>query len=273
MTATASTVPGRGARAGGRSLSMTVADGWALTRRNLLHYIRIPQALFFSSVQPIMFVLLFRYAFGGAIPIPGVDYVNYLMPGIFVQTVVFGATATAVGLAEDMHSGLMERFRSLPIAQPTVLVGRTNADLGRNLLVVVLMTIVGFIVGFRIQTNLVSFLAGVAVVLLFSYALSWGFALVGLFAENAETAQLMSFPLLLPLVFASSAFVPVETMPGWLQAFSNNQPVTHTVNAVRELMVDYPAAADDVWKSVTWSLGLLLIMAPLAVWRFRRTMV
>jgi ABC-2 type transport system permease protein/oleandomycin transport system permease protein len=273
MTATATTVPGRRAAVGHRSLSMTVADGWALTRRNLLHYIRIPQALFFSSVQPIMFVLLFRYAFGGAIPIPGVEYVDYLMPGIFVQTVVFGATATAVGLAEDMHSGLMERFRSLPIAQPTVLVGRTSADLGRNLLVMGLMTVVGFIVGFRIQTDLLGFLAGVALVLLFSYALSWGFAVVGLFAENAETAQLMSFPLLLPLVFASSAFVPIETMPGWLQAFANNQPVSQTVSAVRELMVGYPPGGEHVWKSVAWSLGLLVVFAPLAVWRFRRTMV
>ncbi|MGH9243178.1 MAG: ABC transporter permease [Acidimicrobiales bacterium] len=154
-----------------------------------------------------------------------------------------------------------------------MLIGRTTADLVRNLFVVLLMTVVGYLVGFRVETDVLSFLAGVALVLLFSYALSWGFAVVGLVAENAEAAQLMSFPVLLPLVFASSTFVRPETMPGWLQGFVNNQPVTHTVNAVRDLLIDYSVDPGALWKAVLWAFGLLLVLVPLAVRRFRRTMV
>ncbi len=251
-------------------LRIAISDGLAVTKRNLIRYTRLPEALFFSSIQPIMFVLLFRYVFGGAIPIPGYDYVDFMMPGIFVQTVMFGAVSTAIGLAEDMQTGLMERFRSLPMARSAVLVGRTTADLVRNVFVVLLMTTVGYLVGFNVQTNLIGYLAGVGVILLFAYAISWGFAIVGLSAENAETAQLMSFPVLFPLVFASSAFVPVTTMPGWLQAFAENQPVSQTIDAARALMLGGPTA-NAALIALAWSVGLLVVLAPLAVRKYRRT--
>ena len=163
-------------------------------------------------------------------------YVDYLMPGIFVQTVTFGAVSTAVGLAEDLQKGLIERFRALPMARSAVLAGRTTADLVRNVFAVIIISAVGFAVGFRIGTNFGLFLCGILIVLFFSYTLCWGFATVGLSAPNAETAQLMVFPILFPLIFASSAFVPVADMPGWLQAFAEHQPVTQVVDAARSLM-------------------------------------
>lgn len=247
-----------------------VTDAGALTWRNLLNYVRLPQLVVFSTIQPIMFVLIFRYVFGGAIQAPpGQSYVNFLMPGIFTQSVAFGAVGTGIGLAEDMGKGLIERFRSLPMAQSSVLVGRTTADLVRNMFVVCLMTVVGFAVGFRSGTGPLAFLAGIAVLLLFGYAVSWVFVLVGLAASSAETAQAVSFPTLFPLVFASSAFVPVESMPGWLQAFAANQPVSVTVDAVRALMLGGPTTS-AVLQSLAWTLGILAVFVPLAARRFRR---
>src|SRR5260221_6893672 len=196
-----------------------VSDAMAVTQRNLIAYTRIPEMMVFSSIQPIMFVLLFRYVFGGAIPVPGYSYVGYLMPGIFVQTVCFGAMSTGIGLAEDLGKGLIERFRSLPMARSAVLAGRTTADLCRNVFVVLLMTVVGVAVGFRSGTGFFSFMAGVFILLAFAYALSWGSAVIGLSARNAETAPAMGFPLLFPPTFASSAFGRVDAMPAWLQAF------------------------------------------------------
>ena len=184
------------------------SDMLAVTQRNLIASTRIPELLMFASVQPIMFVLLFRYVFGGAIPVLGYRYVDYLMPGIFVQTVCFGAVTTGVGLAEDLSKGLIERFRSLPMARSALMTGRTTADLFRNLFVVLLMTVVGVAVGFRSGTGFFNFMGGVALLLVFAYSLSWGSVLIGLKARNAETAQAMAFPLLFPLTFASSAFAP-----------------------------------------------------------------
>jgi ABC-2 type transport system permease protein/oleandomycin transport system permease protein len=250
-------------------LAWAISDGLAVTWRNLIAYTRVPQLMVFSSIQPIMFVLLFRYVFGGAIPTPGFDYVNFLMPGIFVQTVCFGAVSTGVGLAEDMGKGLIDRFRSLPMARSAVLVGRTMADLFRNLFVVLLMTIVGVAVGFRPNTNMFAFLAGVGLVLLFAFALSWGFAVIGLAARNAETAQAMAFPLLFPLTFASSAFVPVGSMPGWLQVYARHQPVSVVVDATRALMVGDPTSS-SVLMALAWTIGLLAVLVPLAVRRYRR---
>jgi ABC-2 type transport system permease protein/oleandomycin transport system permease protein len=244
-----------------------VSDARTLTWRNLLAYTRVPQLLVFSTIQPIMFVLLFRYVFGGAIPVPGISYVNFLMPGIFVQTVCFGAVSTGVGLAEDLHKGLIERFRSLPMARSAVLAGRTLADLCRNVFVVLLMTVVGVAVGFRTSKGLLSYLAGVLLVLLFSFALSWGFAVIGINARNAETAQAMAFPLLFPLTFASSAFAPVQSMPGWLQGFVRNQPVTIVIDACRHLMVGGPVS---VPRALAWSVGLLAVLIPLAVRKYRK---
>ncbi|HEV2071807.1 MAG TPA: ABC transporter permease [Acidimicrobiales bacterium] len=252
-------------------LYWAVADARALTWRNLLTYLRLPQLVVFSTIQPIMFVLIFRYVFGGAIQAPeGASYVDFLMPGIFVQSVAFGAVGTGIGLADDMGKGIIERFRSLPMAGSAVLTGRTTADLVRNVFVVVLMVVVGFLVGFRVGTGPLSFLAGIGVLLLFGYSLSWVFSLVGLSASNAETAQAAAFPTLFPLVFASSAFVPVESMPGWLQAFAANQPVSVTVDAARALMLGGPVTS-PVLRSLAWSAAILVIFVPLAVARYRRS--
>jgi ABC transporter DrrB family efflux protein len=243
------------------------SDIWAVTQRNLIAYTRIPEMMVFSSIQPIMFVLLFRYVFGGAIVVPGFRYVDYMMPGIFVQTVCFGAVSTGIGLADDLGKGLIERFRSLPMARSAVMAGRTTADLCRNLFVVLLMTVVGVAVGLRSSTGFMSFMAGVFLLLAFAYALSWGFAVIGLAARNAETAQAMSFPLLFPLTFASTAFVPVASMPGWLQPFVRNQPVSVVVDACRNLMV---GGTGSPLKALAWIVGMLVVLVPLAVRKYRR---
>ena len=216
-----------------------------------------------------MFVLLFRYVFGGAIRVPGVSYVNYLIPGIFVQTVAFGAVSTSIGLAEDLQKGLIERFRALPMARSAVLAGRTFADLCRNVVVVIIITGVGYATGFRIGTHVGAFLAGILLLLAFAYALSWGFAVIGLIAPNSETAQVMSFPVLFPLTFASSAFVPVRSMPHWLQGFANHQPVSVIVNTCRALMIGGPTSS-LVLQSLLWCAGIVVVLVPLAVHYYRR---
>lgn len=254
-----------------RGVGRFFSDMFVIAERNLIALVRIPQSLFFSSVQPIMFVLLFRYVFGGAIKVAGHSYVDFLMPGIFVQTVAFGSIGTAIGLAEDMQKGFIERFRSLPMARSAVLAGRTTADLVRNIGVLILITIVGMLVGFRIQTNVFAFIGGLGLILLFAYALSWGFSIIGLIAPNTETAQVMSFPLLFPLTFASSAFVPVSSMPGWLQAFANNQPISILVNAMRALAIGGPTAG-YVIKSLIWSAVILAVLAPYAARKFRSSL-
>jgi ABC-2 type transport system permease protein len=248
-----------------------VADAVTMTWRNLLTYVRLPQLLVFSTIQPIMLVLLFRYVFGNSINLsdPSVDYVDYLMPGVFVQATVFGALGTGVGLAEDLNKGLVERFRSLPMARSAVLAGRTIADATRNAFVLVLMTGVGLLVGFRIHGGVPAYLAALALVLLFTFALSWMAATVGLGASNGEAAQAALFPLVFPLVFASSAFVDTSFMPGWLQAFANHQPVTVTIDAARNLVLDQPIGWSVV-GSIAWSLGLIAVFGPLAVRRYRR---
>ncbi len=256
-----------GAQGGG---TWIVRDALAVAQRNLIVYLRIPQLLVFSTVQPVIFVVMFRYVFGGAISVPNGSYVDYLMPGIFVQTVVFGSMAAAIGLATDLKSGLLERFHSLPMARSAVLAGRTSADLVRNVFVATLMTAVGFAVGFRIHTNVLSYLAGIGLVLLFGYTFSWIFATVGLAVGDPETAQAASFPVMAPLVFASSAFVPVETMPGWLQVFAEHQPVSVTASAIRALFIGGPTTS-YVLQSLAWCGGILLVFVPLAVARYRRT--
>jgi ABC-2 type transport system permease protein/oleandomycin transport system permease protein len=243
------------------------SDIVAVTWRNLIAYTRIPEAMVFSSIQPIMFVLLFRYVFGGAVSTPGFRYVDFLMPGIFVQTVCFGAVTTGIGLADDLGKGLIERFRSMPMARCAVLAGRTTADMCRNLFVVLLMTVVGVAVGFRSSTGFFSFMAGVLLLLLFAYALSWGFAVVGMVARNAETAQAMAFPLLFPLTFASSAFVQVQSMPGWLQVFARHQPVTVVIDACRNLMV---GGSGSPLAALVWTAAILAVCIPLAVRKYRR---
>jgi ABC-2 type transport system permease protein/oleandomycin transport system permease protein len=246
-------------------------DGIAVAWRNLIAYRRVPELLVFSTIQPVIFVLLFRYVFGGAVQssIPGVPYVDYLMPGIFVQTTVFGAIATAIGLATDIKSGFLERFRSLPMARSAVLTGRTTADLTRNAFVSVLMAAVGFLVGFRIQTNIYGFIAGMLLVLLFGYCMCWIFATVGLWLKDPETAQAAAFPVMAPLVFASSCFVPVSSMPTWLQPFAEHQPVSVTANAVRALMIGGPTTT-YVLGCLAWCAAILIVFAPLSVRLYRR---
>ncbi len=255
---------------GGSRLGWAIADTLTLVRRNLIVYTRIPEFLFFSTVQPIMFVLLFRYVFGGAIKAPGGGpYVDYLMAGIFVQSVAFGSISTAVGLSEDLQKGLLERFRALPMARAAVLTGRTTADLVRNIFVVGVITAVGYAVGFRIGAGVPAFLGGIALVLLFAYAMSWGFAVIGLSAPNSETAQVMAFPILFPLVFASPAFVGVKTLPGWLQAFATHQPIGVVITATRALTHGGPTAT-PVFQALLWCAGLLIVFVPLAVRQYRR---
>jgi len=244
-------------------------DTGTVIKRNLLQYIRVPQLLVFSTVQPIIFVLMFRFVFGGSINTGKIPYVDYLMPGIFLQVVVFGSLATAIGLATDLKSGLMERFHALPMWTPAVLVGRTLADLIRNVFVVILMMVVGFLVGWRIHTSLFSLLPGISLVLLFGYAMSWIFATVGLAVKDPETAQAAAFPVLAPLVFASAAFVPVDNMPGWLQPWARNQPVSETVETFRALTIGGPTQS-LVIKSILWSVLIIAIFAPIAVRLYRK---
>lgn len=248
----------------------TVSDILAIANRNLIAIRRVPQLLVLATIQPVIFVLLFRYVFGGAVrSVPGVPYVDYLMPGIFIQTVVFGAINTAIGMASDVKSGLLERFRSLPMSRAAVLAGRTTADLARNVFVAALMAIVGFAVGFRVHTGVVPFLAGMGLVLLFGYVVSWVFATVGIMAGDPESAQAASFPVMAPLVFASTAFIPLYTMPGWLQGWAKHQPVSVATDAVRALMLGGETAS-HVLACFAWSAAILLVCVPVAIWRYRR---
>ncbi|MBI2705201.1 MAG: ABC transporter permease [Actinobacteria bacterium] len=254
-------------------------DAKTVAWRNLLKYVRVPQLIVFSTIQPIMFVLLFRYVFGGAINTGPIPYVDYLMPGIFVQTVLFGATSTGIGLAEDANTGLLERFRSLPMARSAVLTGRTLADVVRNFLVVILMVVVGYLVGFRFHGTIAESTLAILLVVLFGYAFSWVAALIGLRASTPEAAQAATFPVLFPLVFASSAFVPTATMPTWLQAFANNQPVSIVINASRQLVLGGYIEDNrlyvgvnwfDVGLAVLWMIGITAVFAPLAVRAYRK---
>jgi ABC transporter DrrB family efflux protein len=252
-------------------LAWAVSDALAIAHRNLIALFRVPTTLVFSTIQPVIFVLMFRYVFGGSIQIPGYPhYVDYLMPGIFVQTVTFGSINTGIGLAEDLSKGLIERFRSLAMARSAVLAGRTIADLVRNLIVIVLMVTVGFLVGFRVHRNLLALLAAVGLMLLFGFAMSWVMALIGLATGNAEAAQAASFPLMAVLVFASNAFVSTRTMPGPLRAYAEHQPITATVNAVRALL-NHGAVAGPVLAALAWSAAIVAVFAPLAVRRYRQT--
>ena len=248
-------------------------DALAICGRNLIAFYRVPRLLVFSTIQPLVFVFLFRYVFGGvaALALPGIPYVDFLMPGVFVQVAVFGAMNTAVGLASDLQTGLLERFASLPMARSAVLAGRTLADLTRNVFVVTLMVTVGFAVGFRPHLGAGPFLAAMLLVLLFGFAMSWIFAVVGLAVGDPETAQAAAFPVMAPLVFASSAFIPVRTMPGWLQGFASHQPVSATASAVRALVLGGPTRT-DLLQCLAWLVGIVIVFAPLGAWRYRHAM-
>jgi ABC transporter DrrB family efflux protein len=244
-------------------------DSGIIVWRQLVQLPRIPEVLIFALIQPVMFVLLFRYVFGGAIDTPGESYVNYLMPGIFAQTVAFGAVASGIGLAEDLRRGIIDRFRSLPMARSAVLVGRTVSDLVRNGVVVAVMYGVGLLVGFRPEGSVWAQAVAFALLLLTSFAFSWIGVVIALSMRTVEAVQSAGFIWLFPLTFASSAFVPTDSMPQWLQVFAEHQPFTIVVNAVRALFLDQPVG-NLIWLTLAWMLGILALMMPLATRRYRR---
>jgi ABC transporter DrrB family efflux protein len=246
-----------------------VADALVITKRNLRAFTRQPEMLIGYTIQPIMFVLLFVYVFGGAISTPGFDYVDFLIPGILVQTICFGGALTAVGLTEDLKKGLIDRFRSLPMARSAVLAGRTASDVVVNIGSIAIMIAVGLIVGFSFDSTVPEVLYGIFLLLLFGYAFSWVFALIGLSVNSAEAAQQFGFTAIFPLTFISSAFVPVKSMPDVLEAFAKVNPFTVTVDAMRSLWIGAPAG-NSVWGAFVWAFVILAIFAPLAVARYRR---
>jgi ABC transporter DrrB family efflux protein len=253
-------------------MSRLVSDTLVIAERNLVRLPRAPDLLLAFTVQPVMFVLLFVYVFGGAIRTPGYDYVDFLIPGIIVQNIAFGGFVTALGLNEDLNKGLIDRFRSLPMARAAVLAGRTLADVVTNFLSMMVLVVTGLIIGFSFDAGLIEILGGVALLLLFGYAFSWVFALLGLLVSSPEAANSVGFIAVFPLTFISSAFVPVESMPSALRWFADVNPFTVMVDAMRSLWVGAPAGS-SVWGAFVWSLVILVIFAPLAVARYRRAAV
>jgi len=251
------------------SLAMSASDTFVLAKRNLARIPRQPDLLIAYTVQPVMFVLLFVFVFGGAIQTPGFEYVDFLMPGIIVQSIAFGGFVTALGLAEDVKKGLIDRFRSLPMSRGAVLLGRTFSDVALNCLSLVVLFAVGFAAGFNfIDASVVDVVAGIVLCLFLGYAFSWIFALVGLYSSSPETANAIGFTLIFPLTFASSVFVPVESMPDGLRQFAEANPFTTISDAVRSLWLGTPAHT-DVWMAFVWCFALTAIFAPLAVARYR----
>jgi ABC-2 type transport system permease protein/oleandomycin transport system permease protein len=251
------------------SFSQTISDILVMVKRNILKYERMPRLIVFSFIQPVMFVLLFAYVFGGAIKTPGTNYINYLLPGIIVQTVVFGAMQTGVGLAEDVSHGMIDRFRSLPMARSAVLAGRTIAESFRNFFVILIMILVGYIIGFRIEHGILKFFYGVLLTVLFGFAFSWISAAVGLTVKDVETAQSAGFVWVFPLVFASSIFVPTNTLGGAVKVFAEHNPISYTVNVVRDLSLGIPVG-NNIWYSLAWIFGILIVFIPLAINRYLR---
>jgi ABC-2 type transport system permease protein/oleandomycin transport system permease protein len=252
-----------------KQIRYALSDTWVITIRNVRRNFRLPQLLVFSSIQPVMFLLLFNYVFGGAVTQGDGAYINFLLPGILIQTALFGAIQTGVGLAEDMQRGVVDRFRSLPMSRIAHMAGRIFSDALRNVIVVALMMVVGYLIGFRINNAALVALAAFPLTVFFGFAFSWISSLFGLITKDSETAQVFGFLWTFPLTFASAVFVPVATMPGWLQAFANNQPVTHAASAVRSLTQGGDLM--DVWKTIFWVVGIVLVIAPIATWMYRRS--
>jgi ABC transporter DrrB family efflux protein len=248
------------------------SDTLVLAKRSILRIRRQPDLLIGFTVQPIMFVLLFVYVFGGAIDTGPLDYVDFLIPGIIVQSMVFGGFVTALGLSEDLKKGLIDRFRSLPMWAPAVVSGRILADVGTNCIQLVIMFTVGIVAGFRFSTSVPEVVGGIALLLFFGYAFSWVFAFIGLTASSPEASNAYGFTILFPLTFVSSAFVPPETMPSWLQPIAEHNPFTYMVNAARALFVGTPAG-NDIWLAIAWSIGITVVFAALAIWRYRTAVV
>jgi len=261
------------------ALGYAAVDGWVVAKRNLTKIKRVPDLLIFSTIQPIMFVLLFAYVFGGAIKINGPGYREYLMAGIFTQTVAFGAGITAIGLADDLQKGVIDRFRSLPMSRAAVLIGRTTSDLLNNVLVVAVMSVCGLLVGWRIHTDVPRAVAGFALMFAFAYAMSWISATIGLSVKSVEVAQSAGFIWMFPLTFLSNAFISTDSLPHWLQKVADWNPISSIVLALRDLWGNsalgaqrghgYPAH-HPILLSVVWIVAILVVFLPLSVSRYRR---
>ncbi len=251
------------------SVRWAVHDSLLMMRRNLYRYQRLPDWVFFSTLQPVMFVLLFNYVFGGAIQVPTGNYIDFLLPGILVQTVLFGTSATAVGLAEDISKGAFDRYRSLPMARPAVLAGRIMSDTANNLFVTLVIVVIGFAVGFRFHGSFTESIGGLLLAVVFVIPFSWIAAMIGVSVKSVEAANTAGFVWMFPLTFVSSAFVPIESMPSWLQPIAQANPFSIAVDAVRGLVLGADASA-DVWKTLAWAVGLCLVIAPLAIRKYRK---
>jgi ABC-2 type transport system permease protein/oleandomycin transport system permease protein len=273
MTAVAERTGAPGLPAGpglGVRFRWAVTDTLTITRRNLLIWMRVPAYLVFTVIQPVLFVLMFRYVFGGAIPVSvRGGYVNFLMPGIIAQTAAFATFGTAIALAIELKKGVIDRLRSMPMARSAVLAGRLVADTGRMTVTILIVLAVGFAVGFRFANGLVPAILMVVLAIVFGVAICCISAFTGLAIGDEESVQAFGLIWLFPLTFLSSAFVPIATMPGWLQAFANNQPVTYVVDTMRALALGGPVAA-SLWKSVAWLAGIFIVFLPLAVRAYRR---
>jgi len=267
------------APAPGPSLATWLSDGWITTRRNLIKIKRVPDILVFTTLQPIMFVLLFSYVYEGVIDIPGSSYKEFIMAGIFAQTVVFGSTYSGSAMAQDLKDGIIDRFRTLPMSPSAVLVGRTNGDLLINTISMAVMMATGFVVGWRIRSSVLEALAAVALLLFFAYALSWVMAFLGMSVRSPEVINNVSFLVLFPLTFISNAFVPAESLPGPLRVFAELNPVSALVQAARNLFGNTPAQAPvpDVWTlqnpEITVLIGIavmLVVFVPLSIRKFEQ---
>jgi len=250
------------------NISNAISDIGVMTRRNMLRYIRLPQLLVFNALLNVVLLLLFNYVFGGAIRTGGIAYIQYFLPGFMVQTVVFGSTQTSVGLAEDLSKGMIDRFRSLPISRLAFLAGRVIADATRYAILIALMIAVGSIMGFRFENGVLPVLAGIALIILFGIALTWVGVFIGISVRDVETAQVAGFVWVFPLVFASSLYVPIETMPSWLQVFAQINPVTPMVDTMRALALGGSVSA-SLWKTLVWDGVIILVFLPLALRRYR----
>jgi len=250
---------------------MAIIDSWIMVKRSSTHIIRNTDQLLGAFFQPIMFLVLFAAVFGGAVKasLPaGVNYLNFLMAGIIVQTVAFGSTTTAVAICNDLQKGIIDRFRSLPMSNIAVLNGHVISDLLRNTISTIVMLLTGLVIGFRSNADFTSWLMIAGIILLFTFSFSWLMAILGVFAKSVEAVQWLTFVIIFPLTFASSAFVPASSMPRYLRVFAENQPITQVVEAVRALMLDRPLG-NHGWLAVAWSLGILVISVPLASFLFR----
>ncbi len=241
-----------------------VRDAFVLAWRNYMHHVRVPSLIVFSIMTPLIFLLLFRYVLGGSIVIPGVRYVDYLVPGVLVQAIAFGATQTGVGLAVDLERGITDRFRALPIARSAVLAGRVLADTGRNVIAAIVVLAVGLLIGFRTDASVAGISAGIGIALAFGYAFSWIAALIGVTVRHAESVHDAGFVWVIPLTFASSTLVSVDAMPTGVRWFAEINPVTSVADATRALVLGDPAAG-AVIQSVAWIAALSLLFAPLAI--------